>query len=67
VLKIVRAEVVQESGDPGAVLEASKERFVIAAGEGAVALEEVIPEGRNRMRGVDFARGQRPSVGERLG
>lgn len=67
VLKIVRAHVVEGSGEAGAVIEASKDRFVIAAGEGAIALEEVIPEGRNRMSGVDFARGQRPSVGERLG
>jgi methionyl-tRNA formyltransferase len=67
VLKIVRAELVEGSGDPGAVVEASKQRLSVAAGEGAVALEEVIPEGRKRMSGVEFARGQRPSVGERLG
>lgn len=67
VVKIVRAEPVEGSGEPGTVVEASKERLAVAAGEGALALEEVIPEGRKRMSGVDFARGQRPSVGERLG
>ena len=67
VLKVVRAERIEESGDPGAVIEASNHRFAVAAAEGALAIEEVIPEGRKRMSGVDFARGQRPSVGERLG
>jgi methionyl-tRNA formyltransferase len=67
VLKVVRARIGEGSGEAGTVVEVSKDRLAIAAGEGAVILEEVIPEGRNRMSGVDFARGQRPSVGERLG
>jgi methionyl-tRNA formyltransferase len=67
VVKVLRAIPVEGSGDPGAVLEASKERLIVAAGEGALVLEEVVPEGRKRMSGVEFARGQRPSVGERFG
>ncbi len=66
VLKILRADPVEGRGDPGTVLEASKERLIVAAGEGALALEEVVPEGRNRMSGADFARGQRLSTGEQL-
>lgn len=67
VLKIVRAEPAEGSGDPGRVSVVSDERLVIACGEGALALAEVVPEGRKRMSGADFARGQRPTVGERLG
>jgi methionyl-tRNA formyltransferase len=67
VLKIVRAGLVEGTGEAGAIVEASKERLAVAAGEGALALEEVVPEGRKRMSGAEFARGQRPSVGERLG
>jgi methionyl-tRNA formyltransferase len=67
VLKVVRAGVVDATGEAGAIVEASKMRLAVAAGEGALALEEVIPEGRKRMSGVEFARGQRPSVGEQLG
>jgi methionyl-tRNA formyltransferase len=67
VVKVVRAELGEGTGDPGDLLEASNERVVVAAGDGAVILEEVVPEGRKRMRAVDFARGQRPSAGERLG
>ncbi|MGH2691748.1 MAG: methionyl-tRNA formyltransferase [Actinomycetota bacterium] len=67
VVKVVRAEVVEGSGEPGTVIEVSNDRLAVAAAEGALSLQEVIPEGRKRMSGVDFARGQRPSVGERLG
>lgn len=67
VLKIVRAEPVEGSGDPGTVIESSRERLVVAAGDGGLVLEEVVPEGRRGMSGVEFARGQRPTVGERLG
>lgn len=67
VLKVVRAELVDGAGEAGAVLEVSKDRLAVAAGEGALALDEVVPEGRKRMTGAEFARGQRPSPGERLG
>lgn len=67
VLKVVSAEIVEGTGDPGVVLEVSNQRLLVAAADGAVRLSEVIPEGRKRMSGVEFARGQRPSVGERLG
>ena len=67
VLKVLRAQPLEGSGDPASVLEASNERLVVAAGQGALALEEVVPEGRKRMSALDFARGQRLSVGDRLG
>jgi methionyl-tRNA formyltransferase len=67
VLKVLRAVPVEDRGNPGAVVEASNRRLAVAAGRGAVALEEVIPEGRKRMSGPDFARGQRPQVGDRFG
>lgn len=66
-LKVLRAGPANGSGPAGAILEASKERLVVAAGEGALSLEEVIPEGRGRMTGAEFARGRRPQTGEALG
>lgn len=66
VLKVVSATVVERSGEPGTIVESSKERLVVACGERALSLDVVVPEGRNRMPGVDFARGQRPDAGERL-
>jgi methionyl-tRNA formyltransferase len=66
-LKVLRARPVEGRGEPGSFVEVSRDRLVAAAGEGAVVLDEVIPEGRRRMSGAAFARGQRPVVGERLG
>jgi methionyl-tRNA formyltransferase len=66
VLKVLRAAPVDVSGEPGTIIEASNRRLVVACGAGAVALEEVVPEGRRRMAGADFARGRRPEVGERF-
>ncbi len=67
VVKVLRVSVAPGDGAPGTLVEASKTRLVVAAGHGAVALEEVVPEGRGPMGGADFARGQRPQPGERFG
>lgn len=71
VLKIFRARAVTApdgaGGPPGAVALVSTDGFAVAAGRGAVRLEEVAPEGRRRMSGAEFVRGYRPRVGERLG
>jgi methionyl-tRNA formyltransferase len=52
---------------PGRVLVAGKRGLTVAAGEGALWLIEVAPEGRGRMSGPDFVRGYRPHAGEILG
>jgi methionyl-tRNA formyltransferase len=65
-IKVLRAVPVEARGDPGAVVEASNRRLAVGTGGGAVALEDVVPEGRKRMSGPDFARGQRPELGERF-
>ena len=64
VLKVYRARAVDGEGEPGTVV--SLEELVVAGGEGAVALEEVLPEGRRRMTGAELAHGHRPEPGERL-
>lgn len=66
VLKILRVAPVQAGGEPGGIIRTGGS-LVVACGSGAVALEEVLPEGRRRMAGADFARGRRPEPGERLG
>jgi len=74
ILKIHRAAPVELPGlpgpdgkDPGSVVEASEEGLSVAAGAGAVRLEQVAPEGRRKMSGSEFVRGYRPQVGETLG
>ena len=66
-LKVLRARPADGRGQPGAVLDVSPPGPVVAAGHGAVLLEEVVPEGRRRMGAPDWARGARPEPGERLG
>ena len=69
VTKVLRAAAVPAPADgpPGSIVEVSADRFVVAAAEGSVALELVVPEGRKPMSGAEFARGQRPEAHERLG
>lgn len=66
VLKVLRAEPVDAAGPPGAVVDAGSTRLVVAAGDGAIELHEVIPEGRRRMTGAEFARGRRLRPGDAL-
>lgn len=66
VLKVFRGRPVPAEGEPGTVLATGGEGLEVAAGAGAVLLEEVLPEGKRRMMGEAFARGNRPQPGESL-
>ncbi len=59
---VAAASVVPAAGAPGAVLEAS-ERFVVAAGDGALELERVAPAGKREMTGPEYLRGARLEPG----
>ena len=65
-LKVLSAREVDASAAPGVVAEPPRDRLVVGAGRGAVALERVVPEGRRPMTGVEFARGRRLAAGEPL-
>jgi methionyl-tRNA formyltransferase len=67
VLKIFRASLRDEGGEPGTVTATGRDGFVVACGEGALAPLEVAPAGRKRMSAADFVRGYHPEAGERLG
>lgn len=66
-LKVFRADEVDGDGDPGAVLEVTKDGFVVGTGHGGLRPLELVAAGRRRMSGRDFVNGYRPRVGERLG
>ena len=53
-VKILRCELGQGSGAPGAVLD---DHLTIACGEGAVRIIELQLEGKGRMQAADFLRG----------
>lgn len=67
VLKVWRARTADGQGVPGQVLEVGEAGIRVAAGEDAVALIEVQPEGGRRMSAPAFARGHRMAAGDRLG
>jgi methionyl-tRNA formyltransferase len=64
-IKVLLVAPADGAGEPGTVV--GDDPLTVAAGRGAVILEEVIPEGRRRMGGVDFGRGQRLRPGEHFG
>ena len=66
-LKVHRADKRLEAGPPGTILRIEDQALVCGTGAGALALCEVQPEGKRRMMGAEFARGQRLAVGDRLG
>ncbi|HEX6261919.1 MAG TPA: methionyl-tRNA formyltransferase [Actinomycetota bacterium] len=65
VLKVYRARSVEGAGEPGTIVDPGE--MTVAAGGGAVALDEILLEGKRRMSGAELARGHRPEPGERLG
>ncbi|MBI3085008.1 MAG: methionyl-tRNA formyltransferase [candidate division NC10 bacterium] len=65
-LKALRAEGREGAGPSGMVLTVESRGIVCGTGDGAIALLEVQPEGKRRMTGAEFARGQRLQAGARL-
>jgi len=58
VLTVTRASVDPDAtAPPGTVLEASKHAWKVAAGEGGLCLERVVPAGKKEMSGPAFLRG----------
>jgi methionyl-tRNA formyltransferase len=64
-MRILKAEASPETGPPGVILRMDETLVVLGTGTGAVALREVQPEGKRRMTGAEFARGQHLRVGDR--
>jgi methionyl-tRNA formyltransferase len=66
-LKIWRARVVEYSAaaPPGSIVEC-KGRVLVAAGAGALELQEVQAAGRPRLPAADWARGARLEAGQRF-
>ncbi len=65
-LKVWRASVVDGAGDPGAVIAIGPDGVVVAAGSGAIRLEELQRAGGKRLPARAFLRGFPLAVGERF-
>jgi methionyl-tRNA formyltransferase len=64
-VKLFGARAVPGTGEPGLVLSAG-ERLVIAAGQGALAVQEVQPAGKARMAVEQWVRGRGVAVGRKF-
>jgi methionyl-tRNA formyltransferase len=65
-LKVLRAAARGAAAPAGRVVEVAGDGLAVGTGEAAVALLEVQPEGKRRMSGAEFARGQRLQPGDVL-
>jgi methionyl-tRNA formyltransferase len=67
-LKVHRAQVIatERIGNPGEVVRADGAGFWVATASGVIALEEVQLENKKRLAGVEFIKGARIKVGDRV-
>jgi methionyl-tRNA formyltransferase len=63
-IKVLRANAVNESGEPGRILD---EGLTIACGEAAIRITDVQRSGKAPMQAADFLRGARLAPGTLLG
>lgn len=63
-IKVLRTRVREEPGKPGEIL--SLKPLVVACRNGALELDEVVPEGGKPMTGEAWAMGRRFCIGDRL-
>ena len=66
-LKVLRAETDERTGEPGRVLSADEKGVVVACGEGALRCLELQREGGKRLGAQQFLAGFSLTPGDRLG
>ena len=65
--KILGAEVTEQSGTPGEILEVTKKYFTVACGTGALRIRKLQPEGKKPMDCPAFLNGNRLEAGGCVG
>jgi len=65
-MKVLEARPSAEPGSPGVVGGVAGDAVTVGTGDGTLLVDRVVPEGRRAMSGAAWARGARPSEGERL-
>lgn len=63
-IQITRAKIVENANNiaPGTVIQADRKGWVIACGNGALELQEIIPPGKKAMTAANFLNGCRESL-----
>lgn len=65
-LKIWKAEIVEDSGDPGEILSVNKNGIIVACGKNALRISELQLEGKRRMNAPEFLAGHNLEMGDKL-
>ena len=66
-VKIYGAEVTEETGTPGTIIDVTKKSFTIACGEGALRILRLQPEGKRPMDTAAFLNGKKLEKGMQVG
>jgi len=66
-LKLINSGVTDQSGEPGEVIDISKDAFTLACGVGALVVFNVQPESKKVMPADAYLRGHPLKIGDRLG
>ena len=66
-LKIYGAVISDKSGEPGTIIDVTKDHFTVACGEGGLDITMLQPEGKKKMTCHDYLLGYKPEKGDRLG
>lgn len=70
-LRIAKAEPLLYAGEakPGTVVlaDAKENKLIVACGDGALNIIELIPEGKQKMKSADYIRGRQIAAGDMLG
>ncbi len=69
IIKIVSAKVLPDvsKGEVGEVLSLDGGAITVKCGEGAIAITELVPEGKGKMKASDFINGRKVSTGDIFG
>jgi methionyl-tRNA formyltransferase len=62
-VKLYRAEVTEDSGAPGEIIEVTKKSFTIACGQGALRIKSLQPEGKKAMDAAAYLNGNKLTAG----
>lgn len=65
-LKLYKACVVEENGNPGEIIRVTRKDFTVACGRGALVIKNLQPEGKKPMDTAAFLNGNRLVPGMRL-
>ena len=65
-LKFVSSFLTEKSSDkaPGTVISLEKGNIYVATGDGVIGIDGVLPEGKGRMKSLDFVNGRKVAVGD---